>query len=109
MDLCWTEVSLLVKLALKVRGCEVCTVASGFCTMFPNTKDLAKLSFTCRAIILCKMRTALLLFVVGLCVLNVTLSLKICAFNVKSFGESKANNKKVMGILQKVLSCMCTK
>ncbi|CAK6951318.1 deoxyribonuclease I-like 1-like [Scomber scombrus] len=50
------------------------------------------------------MRTAVLLFVVGLCVLNVTLSLKICAFNVQSFGESKANNKKVMGILQKILS-----
>ncbi|KAM7404597.1 hypothetical protein PAMP_011932 [Pampus punctatissimus] len=49
------------------------------------------------------MRTAVLLFV-GLCVLNVTLSLKICAFNVQSFGESKANNKKVMGILQKILS-----
>ncbi|TDH10615.1 hypothetical protein EPR50_G00077580 [Perca flavescens] len=47
------------------------------------------------------MRTAVLLFVVGLCVLNVTSSLKICAFNVQSFGESKANNKKVMGILLK--------
>lgn len=49
------------------------------------------------------MRTAVLLFVVGLCVLNVTAALKICAFNVQSFGESKANNKKVMGILLKVL------
>ncbi|XP_076597812.1 deoxyribonuclease I-like 1-like [Chaetodon auriga] len=50
------------------------------------------------------MRTALLLFVVGLCVLNSTSSLKICAFNVQSFGESKANNKKVMGMLLKILS-----
>uniref|UniRef100_A0A8C2XFU1 Deoxyribonuclease n=1 Tax=Cyclopterus lumpus TaxID=8103 RepID=A0A8C2XFU1_CYCLU len=51
------------------------------------------------------MRTAVLLFVVGLCVLNAASSLKICAFNVQSFGESKANNKKVMGILLKVLYC----
>ncbi|XP_034392772.1 deoxyribonuclease I-like 1-like isoform X4 [Cyclopterus lumpus] len=50
------------------------------------------------------MRTAVLLFVVGLCVLNAASSLKICAFNVQSFGESKANNKKVMGILLKILS-----
>uniref|UniRef100_A0A3Q1G2K4 Deoxyribonuclease n=1 Tax=Acanthochromis polyacanthus TaxID=80966 RepID=A0A3Q1G2K4_9TELE len=50
------------------------------------------------------MRTAGLLVVVGLCALNVTSSLKICAFNVQSFGESKANNKKVMGILLKILS-----
>lgn len=49
------------------------------------------------------MRTAVLLFVAGLCVLNATSSLKICAFNVQSFGESKANNKKIMGILLKVL------
>lgn len=54
------------------------------------------------------MRTAALLFVVGVCVLNVTSSLKICAFNVQSFGESKASNKKVMGILLKVRYCMCT-
>uniref|UniRef100_A0A3Q2W2N3 Deoxyribonuclease n=1 Tax=Haplochromis burtoni TaxID=8153 RepID=A0A3Q2W2N3_HAPBU len=50
------------------------------------------------------MRTAGLLFVVGLCLLDVTSSLKICAFNIQSFGESKANNKKVMGILLKILS-----
>ncbi|XP_067382000.1 deoxyribonuclease I-like 1-like isoform X1 [Channa argus] len=50
------------------------------------------------------MRTAVLLFVAGLCALNVTFSLKICAFNVQSFGESKANNKRVMGILLKILS-----
>lgn len=77
--------------------------------MFPNmTKGILPNSFdqtfTYRVVILCKMRTAVLLFVVGLCVLNVTFSLKICAFNVQSFGESKANNKKVMGILQKVES-----
>nr|XP_024662226.1 deoxyribonuclease gamma-like [Maylandia zebra] len=47
------------------------------------------------------MRTTGLLFVVGLCLLDVTSSLKICAFNIQSFGESKANNKKVMGILLK--------
>ncbi|KAM9855874.1 deoxyribonuclease I-like 1-like [Aulostomus maculatus] len=51
-----------------------------------------------------KMRTAGLLLLVGLCALNAALALKICAFNVKSFGESKANNKKVMGILLKILS-----
>ncbi|XP_075951320.1 deoxyribonuclease I-like 1-like isoform X2 [Anarhichas minor] len=50
------------------------------------------------------MRAAVLLFVVGLCVSNAASSLKICAFNVQSFGESKANNKKVMGILLKILS-----
>uniref|UniRef100_A0A8P4KP10 Deoxyribonuclease n=1 Tax=Dicentrarchus labrax TaxID=13489 RepID=A0A8P4KP10_DICLA len=49
-------------------------------------------------------QTAVLLFVVGLCALNVTSSLKICAFNIQSFGESKSNNKKVMGILLKILS-----
>lgn len=73
-----------------------------------DKEDLAKLSFTYRAITLCEMRTVVLLVVVGLCVWNVTSSLKICAFNVQSFGESKANNKKVMGILLKVLYCMCT-
>uniref|UniRef100_A0A672YWC9 Deoxyribonuclease gamma-like n=2 Tax=Sphaeramia orbicularis TaxID=375764 RepID=A0A672YWC9_9TELE len=68
--------------------------------------ELTKLCFThfYRVRILCEMRTALLLLVVGLCTLNVALSLKICAFNVKSFGEAKANNKKVMGILLKILS-----
>ncbi|XP_034550791.1 deoxyribonuclease I-like 1-like [Notolabrus celidotus] len=50
------------------------------------------------------MRTTGLLLAVGLCVLNITSSLKICAFNVQSFGESKAHNKKVMGILLKILS-----
>ncbi|KAI4824334.1 hypothetical protein KUCAC02_012857 [Chaenocephalus aceratus] len=47
--------------------------------------------------------TAVLLLVVGLCVLDATSSLKSCAFNVQSFGESKANNRKVMGILLKIL------
>ncbi|XP_077468623.1 deoxyribonuclease I-like 1-like [Stigmatopora argus] len=50
------------------------------------------------------MRTVGLLCALGLCVLNVAFSVKICAFNVQSFGESKANNKKVMGILVKILS-----
>ncbi|XP_040050107.2 deoxyribonuclease I-like 1-like isoform X1 [Gasterosteus aculeatus] len=50
------------------------------------------------------MRASVLLFAVGLCVFNAASSLKICAFNVQSFGESKANNKKVMGILLKILS-----
>uniref|UniRef100_A0A672FKP1 Deoxyribonuclease gamma-like n=1 Tax=Salarias fasciatus TaxID=181472 RepID=A0A672FKP1_SALFA len=49
------------------------------------------------------MRTVQLLLVIGLCVTSVASSLKICAFNVQSFGESKANNRKVMGILLKVL------
>lgn len=53
-----------------------------------------------------RMRTAELLLVVGLCVLSIASSLKICAFNVQSFGESKANNERVMGILLKVL-CVC--
>nr|XP_057940913.1 deoxyribonuclease I-like 1-like isoform X1 [Doryrhamphus excisus] len=52
-----------------------------------------------------RMRMAGLVFVTGVCVAaNVVLSLKICAFNVQSFGQSKANNKKVMGILIKILS-----
>uniref|UniRef100_A0A672G6H8 Deoxyribonuclease n=1 Tax=Salarias fasciatus TaxID=181472 RepID=A0A672G6H8_SALFA len=50
------------------------------------------------------MRTVQLLLVIGLCVTSVASSLKICAFNVQSFGESKANNRKVMGILLKILS-----
>ncbi|XP_037102379.1 deoxyribonuclease I-like 1-like isoform X1 [Syngnathus acus] len=50
------------------------------------------------------MRTASLLCALWLCTFNVAFSLKICAFNVQSFGESKANNKKVMGILLKILS-----
>lgn len=46
----------------------------------------------------------MLLLVAGLCVLNAALCLKICAFNVQSFGEAKAHNKKVMAILLKILS-----
>lgn len=49
------------------------------------------------------MRTLAVLFVLGLFVLHITSCLKICAFNIKSFGESKANNKNVMRILLKVL------
>ncbi|CAB1330293.1 unnamed protein product [Coregonus sp. 'balchen'] len=41
---------------------------------------------------------------VGLCMWHIALSLKICAFNVQSFGEAKAKNKKVMGILIKILA-----
>ncbi|KAF6724707.1 Deoxyribonuclease gamma [Oryzias melastigma] len=51
------------------------------------------------------MRAAELLILAGLCaLLCVTSSLKICAFNVQSFGPSKANNQKVMTILLKILS-----
>uniref|UniRef100_H3DCF9 Deoxyribonuclease n=1 Tax=Tetraodon nigroviridis TaxID=99883 RepID=H3DCF9_TETNG len=55
---------------------------------------------TCRA---GTMRTPVLL-VLGLFSLHVTSCLKICAFNIQSFGESKANNRKVMGVLLKILS-----
>lgn len=107
MDLCWSGVSLLVK--LKVRGCKPGADGSGgLCNMSQYDKeDLAKLSFLYRVINICKMRTSVLLFVAGLCVLNGISSLKICAFNVQSFGESKANNKRVMGMLLKVLYCVC--
>ncbi|XP_066435848.1 deoxyribonuclease-1-like [Eleutherodactylus coqui] len=36
--------------------------------------------------------------------LQVSAAFKICAFNIKSFGEAKASNKKIMGILVKILS-----
>uniref|UniRef100_A0A8C6PPJ7 Deoxyribonuclease n=1 Tax=Nothobranchius furzeri TaxID=105023 RepID=A0A8C6PPJ7_NOTFU len=36
--------------------------------------------------------------------MSIASSLKICAFNVQSFGETKASNKKVMGVLLKILS-----
>lgn len=49
-----------------------------------------------------KMKPLLLICIVGICFLTAALSLKICAFNVQSFGEAKANNKRVMGILTKV-------
>ncbi|XP_058246292.1 deoxyribonuclease I-like 1-like isoform X1 [Hemibagrus wyckioides] len=51
-----------------------------------------------------KMRSLLLIGIVGICFLTTVLSLKICAFNVQSFGEAKANNKKVMRILTKIIS-----
>ncbi|KAK7878558.1 hypothetical protein WMY93_030394 [Mugilogobius chulae] len=51
----------------------------------------------------CEMRT-LVLLVLGLCLCNSALCLKICAFNVQSFGEAKVHNKKVMSILLKILS-----
>ncbi|XP_062854451.1 deoxyribonuclease I-like 1-like [Trichomycterus rosablanca] len=45
----------------------------------------------------------LLIGIVGIC-LSTAFSLKMCAFNVQSFGEAKAKNKKVMGILTKIIS-----
>ncbi|XP_028670367.2 deoxyribonuclease I-like 1-like [Erpetoichthys calabaricus] len=43
----------------------------------------------------------LVLFIIGF---HVSLAFKICAFNVKSFGEAKAANKQVMDILIKIIS-----
>ncbi|KAL2103711.1 hypothetical protein ACEWY4_000579 [Coilia grayii] len=40
----------------------------------------------------------------GLMLWPPTLSLKICAFNVQSFGEAKAHNKKVMNMLIKIIA-----
>ncbi|XP_018414654.1 PREDICTED: deoxyribonuclease-1-like [Nanorana parkeri] len=45
---------------------------------------------------------ALLLFLLGLHVSAATF--KICAFNIKSFGEAKASNKKIMDALVKILA-----
>ncbi|KAF7209680.1 deoxyribonuclease I-like 1-like [Nothobranchius furzeri] len=59
--------------------------------------------FTHRVVHVSRMKTAELLLV-GLCVMSIASSLKICAFNVQSFGETKASNKKVMGVLLKILS-----
>lgn len=60
-----------------------------------------------RGTLICNMRAGELLILVGLCVLFCAASsLKICAFNVQSFGESKANNQKVMSILLKVYLCV---
>ncbi|XP_075882596.1 deoxyribonuclease I-like 1-like isoform X2 [Nelusetta ayraudi] len=50
------------------------------------------------------MRSPVLLLTAALFLLHVASPLKICAFNVQSFGEAKVNNKKVMGILLKILS-----
>ncbi len=48
------------------------------------------------------MRSSLLVCFVGLCLWTSVISLKICAFNIQSYGEAKASNKKVMEILMKV-------
>ena len=65
---------------------------------------LTNFLFVYSVITCCKMRPpVLLLCLVGLCLCNTALSLKICAFNVQSFGEAKVHNQKVMGILLKVL------
>lgn len=53
------------------------------------------------------MRSAVLLLAAAVLLLHVASSLKICAFNVQSFGEAKVNNKRVMGILLKVLYRKC--
>ncbi|CAL8323200.1 unnamed protein product [Merluccius merluccius] len=45
-----------------------------------------------------------LLCLLGVCMVNIAASLKMCAFNIQSFGEAKANNKKVMGLLVKILA-----
>ncbi|XP_075041740.1 deoxyribonuclease-1-like [Mixophyes fleayi] len=45
---------------------------------------------------------ALLVLMLGLQVSAATF--KICAFNIKSFGEAKASNKKIMGALVKIIS-----
>ncbi|XP_036389876.1 deoxyribonuclease I-like 1-like [Megalops cyprinoides] len=51
------------------------------------------------------MRSPLLLLCLsGICLWMVALSLKICAFNVRSFGEAKARNKRVMEILIKIIA-----
>ncbi|TSN76599.1 Deoxyribonuclease gamma [Bagarius yarrelli] len=50
------------------------------------------------------MRSLWLIGIMGICFLTTALSLKICAFNVQSFGEAKAKNKKVMRILTKIIS-----
>ncbi|XP_030640783.1 deoxyribonuclease I-like 1-like [Chanos chanos] len=48
--------------------------------------------------------SALLIFLLGLSLWTTALSLKICAFNVRSFGEAKANNKKAMALLTKIIA-----
>lgn len=49
----------------------------------------------------------MLLLAASMLLLHVASALKICAFNVQSFGEAKVNNKKVMGILLQVLYRKC--
>uniref|UniRef100_A0A4W4G7E2 Deoxyribonuclease n=1 Tax=Electrophorus electricus TaxID=8005 RepID=A0A4W4G7E2_ELEEL len=46
----------------------------------------------------------LLMCCLGVFMIATSFSLKICAFNIKSFGEAKANNKNVMVILIKIIS-----
>ncbi|XP_052418696.1 deoxyribonuclease I-like 1-like [Carassius gibelio] len=50
------------------------------------------------------MKSSLLICFVGLCFWTSVISLKICAFNIQSYGEAKASNKRVMGILIKIIS-----
>uniref|UniRef100_A0A672PDR2 Deoxyribonuclease n=1 Tax=Sinocyclocheilus grahami TaxID=75366 RepID=A0A672PDR2_SINGR len=50
------------------------------------------------------MRSPLLVCFVGLCLWTSVISLKICAFNIQSYGEAKASNKRVMEILIKIIS-----
>ncbi|KAJ8396995.1 hypothetical protein AAFF_G00010490 [Aldrovandia affinis] len=46
----------------------------------------------------------LLFSLLGLCLWATALSLKICAFNVRSFGEAKASNRRVMALLIKIIA-----
>ncbi|XP_067251104.1 deoxyribonuclease I-like 1-like [Chanodichthys erythropterus] len=50
------------------------------------------------------MRSLLLVCFVGLFFWTSVISLKICAFNIQSYGEAKASNKRVMEILIKIIS-----
>ncbi|XP_050973812.1 deoxyribonuclease I-like 1-like isoform X2 [Labeo rohita] len=50
------------------------------------------------------MKSPLLICFVGLCFWTSVISLKICAFNIQSYGEAKASNKRVMEILVKIIS-----
>ncbi|XP_065103118.1 deoxyribonuclease I-like 1-like [Paramisgurnus dabryanus] len=51
------------------------------------------------------MRSPLLLACfVGLCLWTTVTSLKICTFNIQSYGEAKASNQRVMEILIKIIS-----
>ncbi|XP_064155763.1 deoxyribonuclease I-like 1-like [Anguilla rostrata] len=51
------------------------------------------------------MRPPLLLFgLLGLCLLASSLSLRICAFNIRSFGEAKASNRRVMALLIQIIA-----
>lgn len=50
------------------------------------------------------MKTLIFPICLLMCLWPQTLSFKICAFNIQSFGEAKANNKKVMDILTKIIT-----